>query len=189
MRGALMLDFELAGERTQFERLHHWRDFEHPFDLVLDQSDCSCWIGAAPDLDMDAKHIQIFNGHRLAFEVVDRRQPKHQVFELAVVDVDAANLEKTAGALRVSHHRKHREWPRARHVVAQHHEIAGHPAQERRDVVGVERGHHERADLAVGDRLPGVRVDHLDEEEIAPNPEAVGLAVLRRHHAGFGHAE
>ena len=53
----------------------------------------------------------------------------------------------------------------------------------------VKSGYDQRADLPVRHRAPGLRVDHLDKEEIAPDPESVGAAILGRHHAGFGHAE
>ena len=69
------------------------------------------------------------------------------------------------------------------------HEIARAPAQKRRDGVGPERRHHERANRTLLDRLTAVRIEHFDQEHIRPNAEAARGLVFSAHHAGFGHAE
>ena len=69
------------------------------------------------------------------------------------------------------------------------HEIAGAPAQERRDIVGPQRRHHQRADGTLLDRLMGLRIEHFDQEHVGPDPESASRLVFRAHHAGFGHAE
>ncbi len=56
-------------------------------------------------------------------------------------------------------------------------------------MIGPERRDAERADLAFRHRDAGLGIDHLDEEHVGPDVDAVMHVVLGAHQAGFAHAE
>src|SRR5439155_11017008 len=106
-----------------------------------------------------------------------------------VAKVDAAYLEEAARAMRMFHARENRIRPRAVIRLAVGDEVARAPAQEWRDVVRPQARHHERAGLAFLHRLERIRIQHLDEVQVAPDAKTEAGLVLRAHHSASGHAE
>src|SRR6185436_19384096 len=147
-----------------------------------------------PHLDRQLEEIVAAFVQRLGTEVADLDGAEDEVLEVLVAEVDAADLEEAGGAMRVLDAREHREraclfsFPFLVRLAVGH-QIARAPAQERRDVVRLERGDHQRADLALLRRLERLRVEHLDVVEVGPDTEAGPRYVLAAHHAGLGHAE
>ena len=107
-----------------------------------------------------------------------------------MVYVDATELEEARGAVGVSDHRKELgegSGTLALFDIGDH--VARVPAQERRGVAGPQRRHAEGADLALRQLPPGLGIDHLDEEQIAPDVDAVMRVALGPHQTGLAHAE
>ena len=86
-------------------------------------------------------------------------------------------------------HREHRERIVGALLRREPHDVAGEPAEERRDRVRPERRHHQQPLLARRDRLAARRIDDLEIEEIAPGHHAVDAVALDRRHRRLGHAE
>src|SRR6186997_1908472 len=115
-------------------------------------------IAAAAHFDRELEEVVAALVHRLGAEVADPDGAEDEVLEVLVAEVDAADLEEAGGAVGVLDAREHGERSRPVFGFAISHEIARAPAQERRDVVGLERSHHQRADLALLRRLERLRV-------------------------------
>ncbi|NJM91664.1 MAG: hypothetical protein HC861_02505, partial [Rhodospirillaceae bacterium] len=140
--------------------------------------------------DGEAKRVLVLGGgDGLALEILHGGLLEHEVLEVAVVDVDAADLEEALGAQRVLEDREHREriaaFPLRRHP----HDVAGEPAQERRDRVRPQRRHHEAAGLARRDRLAAGAVDDFEKVEIGERNHRAKPVALDRGHGPLGHAE
>ncbi len=56
-------------------------------------------------------------------------------------------------------------------------------------MIGPQRCHAQRADFAFRQRSPGGGIDHLDEEHVCPDVDAVVRRSFCAHQAGFAHAE
>src|SRR5713101_96558 len=113
--------------RGHLERLQH---------VCLDALPQLLDIGASLGLDEQAQDIQaglcVVN---LRLEVRNAWIEEHQVFQLVVIDVDAAHLEEADGSSRMLHHRKNRPGLVAADCPRDADEIARVPAQERRHVI------------------------------------------------------
>src|SRR5208282_6488449 len=90
------------------ERFHQRRDLESLLDGAADARAHRFRIDRA--LDLDENPDTFATGGRLGLqyrlEVEHVGIAEHEVFEVGVIDVDAANLEKPGGAIGVPDHRK-----------------------------------------------------------------------------------
>src|SRR5271166_3609814 len=96
-------------------------------------------MDAATHLDRHEQDLKIALGDQLGLEIADVGIAENEILEIGMIDVDTADLEEAAGAVRMLDQRKDRE--RTRRIVATlpGDEIARTPAQKRRDGVGPER--------------------------------------------------
>src|SRR5438270_11332481 len=113
---------ELARDRAALEQGHSRRYLESSFD-DLDHA----LLGLRPHFDPEVKHIIAAFIKKLRPEVDHRGIAKHRVFQVAMVDVDAAHLEEADGAARVPHHRIHRPGAVACALRAEADEVARAP--------------------------------------------------------------
>src|SRR5580704_6624488 len=97
---------EFLGQGAELQRHDLRRDLEGVFDGAFNLLAGAGLIDAALELEREAQHVLVAPRQRLAFEIVDRGVAKYEVFEVAVIDVDAVDLEEAGGAMGVLDDRK-----------------------------------------------------------------------------------
>src|SRR5262249_47003169 len=123
--------FKLLAQGARLEKYDLRRYFEGFLHARLDAASDPLAIERAPRLDPEAQAIQPpVSAIDLGFEVSNGLIVEHQVFQLVVVDIDAAHLEEPDRAAGMTHHRKHRPGTLAVSLRGHADEIAGAPAQE-----------------------------------------------------------
>src|SRR5271156_3597031 len=92
-------------------------------------------VDAAPYFDRQHHRLQVALGYQFGLEVADVEVAENEVFEFRVIDIDAADFEKAAGAMGVFDKRKDREWPGVIVAALPGDQVARTPAQEWRDII------------------------------------------------------